>query len=180
MVILGNAVSVRQRERERDRERMCVCVCVGLSESEVAGEGDTFCTLGVKHSWSRRGQPEVHSKFPLIVERATFTQCHEALHRMNWVQIIGWKRKNKEQKLNRQPECRFWNTIPDTLNYKKKASITSLSYSVSARSPSEEAGSYKRLSFSEMSVSPAHCTVVWHAEEPGGHISRESFTPQPE
>ncbi len=38
-----------------------------MSVSEVAGEGDTFCTLGVKHRWNWRGQPEVDSKFPLIV-----------------------------------------------------------------------------------------------------------------
>ena len=35
-----------------------------MSVSEGAGEGATFCTLGVNASWNWRGQSEVDCKFP--------------------------------------------------------------------------------------------------------------------
>lgn len=58
---------------------MCVyfCVCVCMSVSEVAGEGDTFCTLGVKRSWNWRGQPEVDTKFSSNCKRMTFAEHHK-------------------------------------------------------------------------------------------------------
>ena len=61
----------------------------------MAGEGDRFCTLGVKHSWNWRGQPEVDSKFPLIVrerhsqKRATLRTTQQ--NKLNLIKLVKLK-----------------------------------------------------------------------------------------
>lgn len=61
-----------------------------MSVSEVAGEGDTFCTLGVKRSWNWRGQPEVDSKFSSNCKSVTFA---EQPNRINWFHLYCLNRK---------------------------------------------------------------------------------------
>lgn len=63
---------------------MFIFVCVCMSVSEVAGEGDTFCTLGVKRSWNWRGQPEVDSKFSSNCKRMTFAE-HNKIQQKNLI-----------------------------------------------------------------------------------------------